>query len=393
MVAEIIERAVAVSIAAALFLAICIILRSRGWRVVLLACVFVASLVSTQLAMKMLESKPYNYKFAGFVTCVHFAGVSIVCYGYWLFWMKEPMKCLPTSIGSWRRYFRTVVVIAFSMPVSVIFNNKAMEYVGAGVCAIIGTLSPVCTALLSRFFGRRMSLLSAVGVLVAFGGGVVISWSELTQVGDIGGKDSARTAISTGLGLAFLSLTGRSAKIVVMDQVLSPMAYADEGEAREETIAPLHLYVLQFPLSLVLSFLWSLRTEDIHKAWAQLTMPIVWVILFTAANALVLNFVGLYVLKEFGATAQQIVGKLNTICIASLSVAFLGEQLPALVVAGSGLVLGGVAIFEKGTGDAESGSSSIGSSEGSDSEQSIEEAKSAARAAASPLINASVEGA
>ncbi|OLP92597.1 hypothetical protein AK812_SmicGene25582 [Symbiodinium microadriaticum] len=43
-------------------------------------------------------------------------------------------------------------------------------------------------------------------------------------------------------------------------------------------------------------------------------------------------------LRDLGASAQQIVGKLNTICLASISVAFLGEHLPSVVVLGSGLV-------------------------------------------------------
>merc|ERR1719162_2015769 len=101
----IIERCIAVAIAAGLFLAICVIMRSRGLKVVALTCGFVASLVSTQLAMKKLQSEPYNYKFAGLVTCVHFATVSIVCYAYWLVWRRDARKCLPTSIGC-GRYFR-----------------------------------------------------------------------------------------------------------------------------------------------------------------------------------------------------------------------------------------------------------------------------------------------
>merc|ERR1712113_1300430 len=127
------------------------------------------------------------------------------------------------------------------------------------------------------------------------------------------------------------------------------MGYAEDGAAQEKPTPPLHLYVLQFPLSLVFSIAWSWKTENAKEAWEQLTIPIVGVILFTAANALVLNFVGLYVLKEFGASAQQIIGKLNTICIASLSVAFLGESLSQTVVGGTCFVLGGVAIFEQGT--------------------------------------------
>ena len=40
----------------------------------------------------------------------------------------------------------------------VVFNNKAMVYAGAGVCAVIGTLSPVCTAVISSCCGRRLTV-------------------------------------------------------------------------------------------------------------------------------------------------------------------------------------------------------------------------------------------
>lgn len=40
----------------------------------------------------------------------------------------------------------------------VVFNNKAMVYAGAGVCAVIGTLSPVCTAVISSCCGRHLTV-------------------------------------------------------------------------------------------------------------------------------------------------------------------------------------------------------------------------------------------
>ena len=63
-----------------------------------------------------------------------------------------------------------------------VFNNKAMVYAGAGVCAVIGTLSPVCTAVISSCCGRRLSAFSWAGVLVAFLGALVISWGEVSAV-------------------------------------------------------------------------------------------------------------------------------------------------------------------------------------------------------------------
>eukprot|EP00913_Durusdinium_trenchii_P030233 g28324.t1 len=190
-----------------------------------------------------------------------------------------------------------------------------MVYAGAGVCAVIGTLSPVCTAVISSCCGRRLTVLSWGGVIIAFLGALVISWGEVSSVE---GESKNKSQIIQGLIYAFASLSGRCAKI-----------------SRRE-------------------------------AWNQLTPELGGYIALSCSFALALNFLGTFALHELGASAQQIVGKLNTICLASISVAFLGEHLPVVVVVGSALVLGGVAIFERGQHD-------VGHEDDSDTESDLEE--------------------
>merc|ERR1712232_836918 len=79
---------------------------------------------------------------------------------------------------------------------------------------------------------------------------------------------------------------------------------------------------------------YAISTESVTSAWEQLTPSIA--------------FLGGLVLKDLGASAQQIVGKLNTICIAATSVAFLNEHLPLVVVLGTLMVMTGVVVFERG---------------------------------------------
>eukprot|EP00419_Tripos_fusus_P001623 CAMPEP_0172682634 /NCGR_PEP_ID=MMETSP1074-20121228/18298_1 /TAXON_ID=2916 /ORGANISM="Ceratium fusus, Strain PA161109" /LENGTH=380 /DNA_ID=CAMNT_0013501343 /DNA_START=63 /DNA_END=1205 /DNA_ORIENTATION=- len=339
------HRTLAVIAIVALFLAIALILKSRGLRVVVNACMFVASLVSTQLGVKVLQSPPFSYRFPGFVTVLHFSCVVVACAIYFTY-KGEPIKVLPCSIP-WKKYLRTVVPIAVSQPISVVFNNKAMGYVGAAICAIIGTLSPVATAVLSRTCGRQIQLLSWLGVMVAFLGALVISWGEVSQARAHG---TGKTV--TGLIFAFSSLSGRCIKIVLLDYMIAPVAYAetrsDKGRELEEPMSVMHVYALTYSGGAFMSLLYSLWTESLVEAWNQLTLPIFGIIMCTAASALVLNFTGGYALADLGASAQQIIGKLNTIVISAFSVAFLGEHLPAIVLLGTAFVLCGVAIFERG---------------------------------------------
>merc|ERR1712232_764791 len=93
---------------------------------------------------------------------------------------------------------------------------------------------------------------------------------------------------------------------------------------------------------------YAISTESVAAAWEQMTPSIAFLVLLSAVCALALNFLGGLVLKDLGASAQQIVGKLNTICIAAISVAFLNEHLPLETLIGTLLVMTGVIVFERG---------------------------------------------
>jgi len=266
--------------------------------------------------------------------------------------------------------------------VSVVFNNKAMVFVGAGLVAIIGTLSPVATALLSRLFGRKLAYLSWLGVVVAFLGGVVISLGEAREATTVGAASgTSHGDIVAGLAFAFLAVAGRALKIVVMDILLAPLAY--QHAEIEEPLHIWHVFALVYPLGTLASLIFAMCTESASEAWAQLNTERIWVILLTVVSAMLLNMMGGIVLRDLGASFQQIIGKLNTLCIAAYSVAFLGERLPPVAILGSVCVLSGVALYEAGERSHQQqhdGSTSDGSmkhsgfkSESSDSESTTDD--------------------
>ncbi|CAJ1372990.1 unnamed protein product [Effrenium voratum] len=290
MSASPISQIIAVSITLGLFAAIWGILRPRGLRVVLSASFFVAFLVATQLSVKLVESPPYNWKYPGLLTTLHFSCVVVACALYWS-WQGQPQKILPWSIPP-QRWLKTVVPVALSQPISVVFNNKAMVYAGAGVCAVIGTLSPVCTALLSSCAGRPLTVLSWGGVLVAFVGAATISWGEITSA-----QEKGKSQIGQGLIYAFASLTGRCAKIVILDYMMAPLAYGGPAEGNEEEpLSVIHVLMLTYPWGAVLSLTYALCVggESPQQAWEQLTPQLAGFVALSCAFALALNFLGTF---------------------------------------------------------------------------------------------------
>lgn len=356
------KEALVLLLIAGIFATIWKILASRGRRAQVLACVFVASLVVTQLGMKQLSAPPLLFRFPACVTTLHFLTVWTVCGCYWTA-MGTPEKCLPRSIGSLRRYLTAIIPIACSLPLSVIFNNQAMIYVGAGVNAVIGTLAPVVTALLSRLLGRRFARTSWVGVAVACAGALVITSGEVKQVSahqdaPAGGSPPLDPDLmGYGFLLSLTSVLCRSIKAVLQDRLLKPRSFggeasqeqADADEKGAAAMEPMHVWALQAPPCALVAALCVLgSSERPEQALQQLTPGIAGVVACTCVSSVLLNLSGMMTVRELGASSTQIVGKLNIIITVALAVAFLGESLPAEVLLGSCVVLTGVGIFERG---------------------------------------------
>merc|ERR1712183_1185678 len=103
-----------------------------------------------------------------------------------------------------------------------------------------------------------------------------------------------------------------------MDYMLAPLAYArDKQVENEEPVPLLQIYALTFPMGIALTTIGAASHEDWAKASRQMSMEVAGVLVVSCASAVALNFLGGFVLRDLGASAQQIVGKLNTICIAA----------------------------------------------------------------------------
>ncbi|CAE7222142.1 unnamed protein product [Symbiodinium natans] len=329
----------AAAVTGGIFLAICFILRKRGPYVVTATCLFVASLVSTQILMSRLSS---FYKHPGAVTTLHFFCVWLTCCAYW---SVSGSKADVSEARTNEWFVRNIVPIALSNPLTVIFNNTALVYAGAGVCAILGTLSPVSVAVLSFAVGRRLSWMSWGGIWLAFSGALVIAAGEVKSIQ----SQAAPQRTLIGILFALASVGTRSLKIVVMDFLLAPMEYASElTPLTEVPLSPMQLYSLQAPWCVLTAFLYAVCTDSFQMAFLELTSQSALLIFLTCLSAVSLNFLGVLALKELGASSQQILGKLNTICVGAISVGYLNEKLSMTVVVGSAIVLSGAALVELG---------------------------------------------
>jgi len=350
------------------------LLTPRGFRTAMTTCLYVASLVAIALTMRELSRPPLLYRFPAFVTLLHYLCTWAFCLCYWLL-NRQPEKCNPRSIGPMRRIVVSIVPIALALPISISLNNKALVFIGAGLVAIVGTLSPVCTAVLSRIFGRRLSVISWLGVAVAFGGAF---WLGLTELQIILHRETSIDAHAKikGMLLALGAVAFRSVRVVFQDCLLSPMAYgggkpaegksgsalsspedsvgslskgtAELGPDEDKPLSGLHLLAVQSPAVICVAAVFAFATERVSLAVSSITAPVAEMLVVTCIVAVLLNVLSACVLKDLGSTSMQIIGKLNTIVTTAVSMAFFHESLPVAVLLGCGVVLVGVAIFELG---------------------------------------------
>merc|ERR1711879_396306 len=126
-------------------------------------------------------------------------------------------------------------------------------------------------------------------------GGMVIAKGEVATVRGGGG-------VAIGIVYAFVSLFGRCSKVVIMDYMIAPKAYADKGDGpKEEPLSVMQTFALCFPAATLVTFLYSITTESLSAFLKQLDFEIAFVVLISAFSALALNFLGGFVLKDLGA--------------------------------------------------------------------------------------------
>merc|ERR1719379_534417 len=92
---------------------------------------------------------------------------------------------------------------------------------------------------------------------------------------------------------------------------------------------PIELTFWTATVCFAIMMVWSLAVEGLKPFVKVADLPTLLAVLITAAAATVLNIAALFVLKEVGPVAQQIVGNLKGVLACMAAVAAFGEQITA----------------------------------------------------------------
>ncbi len=193
----------------------------------------------------------------------------------------------------------------------------AMQWIGAGLAAIIASSMPLLVALLSRIFLKeRTSLIGTLGLLAGFGGVALIMGSRLGGGADLFGLAICGIGV---LALAIATLAVRSASsggnilMIVGLQMLVGSAALLGPALAFETIS------IKWAPELVLAFLYTILVPGLLATW-------IWFLL----------------VGRIGSTRAATYHFLNPFFGVAIAAVLLGEDLGATDFIGVGIITAGI---------------------------------------------------
>lgn len=228
---------------------------------------------------------------------------------------------------SQEQYMKSVFPVAAILGIEICFNNVGIRYIPISFVATVRSLTPLCTAIVSRVaLGRKLSLNAGLTLILICFGVCLSTYEELSF--HLGGFFATLTScFLTAVKLALTSvLFGDSIKLnpVAALSLMSPVAFA--------VLAPVAIFLEGR------SVLEWLADHDL--------MGVECMIIFSSAFfAMGLNLSMFFLLKRSNAIAVSIAGNMKVIATIVLSVVVFKNPITQLGVIGCGIALVGCSMY------------------------------------------------
>merc|ERR1719335_515730 len=108
---------------------------------------------------------------------------------------------------------------------------------------------------------------------------------------------------------------------------------------------PIEVAVWTSLTCLALMSVWSASTEGLAPFKEIASFPVFLAVLYTCVGASILNIAALFVLRELGPVAQQVVGQMKGILAILGAVATFGEQVSMQQIVGYAILLCGISLY------------------------------------------------
>lgn len=204
------------------------------------------------------------------------------------------------------------------------------QWVPSGLTSVLFATFPLFVAILAHFFlpGERLSPLGAAGVLLGFAGAAVIFSEDLAHLG--------------GPGVGFASAV----------LLISPVVSAVASVAVKRWGAGIHPVSLTgVPMGGAALVLGAIALVTERGRPIRLDAASVGALVYLAVAGTVVTFLLYYwLLAQASATRVSLIAYLIPVVAVAVGVVFLDEPITGRIMAGSGLVVAGVALTLHGSG-------------------------------------------
>merc|ERR1719387_778828 len=197
--------------------------------------------------------------------------------------------------------------------------SRGLMYTNTHFYEMISCMTMLVTAIVGVLMGKPFNMKLLPPLMVLTVGLCIVSFGELSFS-------------LLGFACIAVAVLMRATKVQLQNVLLS-------ADSNMTVLDPIELTVWTSTVCFSIMMVWSLAVEGLQP-FVQVAEPSTFLaVLITAAAATVLNIAALFVLKEVGPVAQQIVGNLKGVLACMAAVAAFGEQITAQQAVGYSIVV------------------------------------------------------
>jgi len=301
--------------------------REQGITMVASIMIYVISMSTMTLTVKFVF-KEYHFYFPELLTALHL--LASACAGFavllcWRLWFDIPLTT-PTPV----EFLFRVLPISLCFGASIAANNNALVRMSAGMVEIMGSTTPIFSIPVTMLFGLHFNMWLLIPTCVVVLGAIVAV------------EPWGLSVSAPGVVFCLVAVVCRSFKAVLQQVSMT-------GEQKHK-FDPCTLLAWVSACSSVEMLIWSFAasgTKPFREFRSRASWGLVLAILISTANAVVLNMSMLFVTRELGAVATQIIGQTKAVLIVLGSMAVFHEELSPWEIVGFVLIMGGTFWFSR----------------------------------------------
>jgi len=268
----------------------------------------------------------HQFNYPQFVTATHFLSTGTT--GLLVLLFRRARSGVPICVPSLGLFAKGIFPVAVAFAFNIAFANKGLLYSSAHFVEMIGASTMLVTAAVGVLMGKPFPLKLVLPMLVVSSGLLIVSLGE-------------HKFSLFGFLCIFVAVVCRAVKAQLQHSLMGGHG------SNSSSLDPIEVVLWTAISCFAIIACWSLVAEGLAP-FKKICVPSTFAAVFvTMCLATVLNIAALYVLKELGAVAQQIVGNLKGVIACIASMAALGEVITLQQGVGYGVLVLGVIYYNR----------------------------------------------